>query len=196
MTTENTPYKDQGISWGAITCGLQRDSKGWWWIAKNYNGLGIFRFRDSDVYPSETEAKKHPLPAAVVLLGETMSTFAFDEKAGKLFVYSSGSKQGFYEFDLPDYTVGTKLENATFSKAMDCNPENTTTGEGLFVTQIAVDPETGKAYFCYRPQAGDTSEIGAGIVVYDPATKSIKNYGETKDLATGCVINTHKTKLF
>lgn len=196
MTNENTPFKDQGISWGAITNGIWRDKQGWWWVGKNYNGFGIFRFRDSDVYASETEAKKHALPSAVILSGEKTSTFALDEARGKLYVYHTLPNQAFLEFDIPDYQTALTMSNATYTFSMDCAPENTTGDEGLYVTQLAVDPETGKVYFCYRPETGDDCGIQAGIAVYDPDTKKISNYGSTNDLATGCVINTHKTKLF
>lgn len=196
MTNENTPYKDQGISWGAITNCLTRDSKGWWWIGKNYNGFGIFRFRDSDVYPNETEAKKHPLPAPVLLAGEKASCFAIDEARNKLYVYHTMPNRQFMVFDLPAIDKGLTMKEATFTKVMDCAPENTTGDEGLYVTQFALDKETGRVYFCFRPDTGDESGIHAGIAVYDPATGTITNYGETTDLATGCVINPHKTKLF
>ncbi len=196
MTNENTPFKDQGISWGAITNGLYRDRNGWWWIGKNYNGFGIFRFRDSDVYATETEAKKHALPSAVILSGEKTSTFTVDEDRNAIYIYHTLPNQGFMEFPLVDYQTALASKDATFTKTMDCAPENTTGDEGLYVTQLAVDPDNGRVYFCYRPEAGDESGVKAGIAVYDPATKTITNYGETNDLATGCVINTHKTKLF
>ncbi|MGM9860321.1 MAG: PKD domain-containing protein [Muribaculaceae bacterium] len=196
MTNENTPFKDQGISWGAITNGLLRDSNNWWWIGKNYNGYGIFRFRDSDVYATEAEAKKHPLPSQAILSGEKTTAFTIDEKNNALYVYHSGANQGFRAYTIPDYSATVTTSDAYFSKTLDCTPENTTAEEGLYVTQLALDNETGKVYFCYRPEANDDSGLKAGIVVFDPATQTLKNYGETSDLATGCVINPRKTKLF
>lgn len=197
MTNENTPFKDQGISWGAITNGIYRDSNDWWWIGKNYNGQGIFRFRDSDVYASETEAKKHPLPSAVILSGVFNSTFAVDEAHGYLYTYRFSPSQAFMAFNLPtDYKATLVEGDAIANIAMDCNPENTTGSEGMYVTQMAVDKETGKVYFCYRPQDGDASGVQAGIACYDPNTKKITNYGATNDLGTGIVINPNKTKLF
>lgn len=196
MTNENTPFKDQGISWGAITCGLLRDSNNWWWIGKNYNGFGIFRFQEKDVYESETEAKKHPLPSAVLFSGEKHTAFTIDEKNGMLYVYHTGANQGFRSYTLPDYNTALTSKDCLFEKTLDCAPENTTGDEGLFVTQFALDNETGRVYFCYRPENGDESGLKAGIVYFDPATQTLKNYGETTDLATGCVINPNKTKLF
>lgn len=196
MTNENTPFKDQGISWGAITNGLYRDSNGWWWIGKNYNGQGVFRFRDSDVYATETEAKKHALPSAVILSGKDTSTFTVDEVNGKFYAYQRSPSQAFMEFPLVDYNTALNPDDATFSFTMDCTAENTAAAEGMYVTQLAVDHTTGKVYFCYRPEAGDNCGVHAGIAVYDPATKKVSNYGETTDLGTGIVINPNKTKLF
>lgn len=196
MTNENTPFKDQGIAWGAISNGLYRDRSGWWWIGKNYNAFGIFRFRDSDVYATEEEAKKHAIPSEPLLSGEKTSTFTVDEDRQMVYVYHTLPNQGFMAFNLVDYKETIEVKDAVFTKTMNCTPENTTSDEGLFVTQLAVDPDNGKVYFCFRPEAGDESGLQAGIVVYDPEAKKLSNYGETKDLATGCVINTHKTKLF
>ena len=197
MTNENTPFKDQGISWGAITNGIYKDSQGWYWIGKNYNGLGIFRFRDSDVYANETEAKKHPLPSAILLSGVVTSTFAVDEVNNRFFVYQSQPTQAFLAYNaIPGYKDELAVSQANANIVLECAPENNQGAEGLFVTQLAVDYESGKVYFCYRPLEGDASGIHAGIAVFDPATNKITNYGETTDLATGCVINHNKTKLF
>ncbi len=196
MTNENTPWKGNGIEWGAISNGLYKDAQGWWYIGKYYNGLGIFRFRDSDIYESETEATKHPAPAEVLLSGAITSTFAVDEVNKRFFAYQTTPQQRFMEFPLPaSEKEGLKLEDAVYSLSMDCNPENTTS-EGVFVSQMAVDHETGKVYFCYRPMTTDTSGVKAGIACYDPATKTMTNYGETSDLGTGIVINFNRTKIF
>lgn len=196
MTNENTPFKDQGISWGAATNGLYKDANGYWWIGKFFNGNGIFRFRDSDVYASETEAKKHPLPSEVLLSGSFTSTFAVDEARGVFYAWRSKPEAGIYEFPIVGYKETVAIDKPTARVLADCTPDNTTADEGLFVTQLAVDPETGKVYFCLRPEATDGSGLKAGIVCYDPATKKCKNYGETTDLGTGIVINPTKTKLF
>ena len=52
------------------------------------------------------------------------------------------------------------------------------------------------SWFCWRPTATDSSNIPAGIVYYDPATKKIVRYSESTDLGLGICINPNKTKLF
>ena len=64
------------------------------------------------------------------------------------------------------------------------------------VGTVIRDTESGKVYFCYRPVGADANGVHAGIVVYDPATQKVSNYGETSDLGTGIVLNPNKTKLF
>ncbi len=194
MINDQVPFYDQGISYGAITNGIYKDNAGWWWIGKNYNGQGIFRFQDKDIYPNVTEAKKHGLPSNPLISGMFTSTFAVDELNNKFYVWKTSPAQAFEAYDIVGYDATNGA--ATFSKSMDCTPENTTAAEGMFVTQMAIDQENGKVYFCYRPAAGDTSGVKAGIAVFDPATNQITNYGETSDLATGIVINPNKTKLF
>ncbi len=197
-TNSNTPFKDQGISWGAITCGLYKDKNGYWWRGCNGNGTGIFRFRDSDIYESETEAKKHPLPSAVLLNKLTaITTFAVDETRGFYYVYD-GASASFYQLPIPaDYKTAQEAKDATFTKQMAATQDNTTViNEGIFVSQMAIDPESGKVYFCFRPDASDASGVTAGIAVFDPATNTVTNYGDTSDLGTAIVFNPTKTKLF
>lgn len=79
---------------------------------------------------------------------------------------------------------------------MDADPINTTASEGVYTSQFAVDKESGRVYFCFRPAAGDTSGLPAGITYYDPATKKCYHYGESNDLGLGICINPNKTKLF
>ncbi len=193
MTNSNTPFYGQGIAYGAITCGLYKDAQGWWWVGKNFNGQGIFRAQDDDIYASIDGI---PIPSQILLSGEFMSTFAVDEARGQFYIWRTSPAQSFQAYPIvgPQQTVTTK--DALVDIAADCTPENTTAAEGMYVTQMAIDNETGKVYFCFRPEATDKSGIAAGIAVYDPATQKITNYGSTSDLATGIVINPNKTKLF
>lgn len=194
MTNQRTPYYGRGLAYGAITCALARDSKGCWWCGKNYNGVGIFRFKDTDIYATQADAEKVAIPYPIVLPDMKISTFAIDEKNNRLFCWRTTPNPGFLEYPLPT----GELKPADFVKyvAMDADPVNTTADEGLFTTQLAVDNNTGKVYFCFRPTATDESKVPAGIVVYDPATGKCAPYGNTNDLGTGIVINPNPTKLF
>lgn len=188
------PYYGRGIAYGAISNGLIRDSQGYWWWGKKYNGEGIYRFKDTDVYATQTEAEKAPLPTPVLLPGVKMSTFAIDEDRQALYTWRAPDNQGFVHYDLPAYSTST-INEVKFITA-EADPVNTTDAERVFITQMAVDKETGRVFFCYRPDSGDESGIATGINYYDPADNKIHKYGEDKDLGSGIVINPNKTKLF
>ena len=191
------PYYGRGISYGAISSGLYRDKAGWWWWGKKYNGNGIFRFKDTDVYATQTEAEKVPVPAPVVLNGINMSTFTIDEARNALYVWRRTPQPGFVHWELPAMNASLSTEAAPVAYiAMEADPVNTTESEGLLTTQMAVDNVTGRVYFCYRPVSGDTSGVPAGINYYDPADNKVHKYGEGSDLGTAIVINPNKTKLF
>ncbi len=196
MVNNLVPYYGRGISYGAITNGICRDKAGYWWVGKSFNGIGIFRFKDSDIYPTQKDAEKAQLPAPIVLENVRLSTFAIDEAHNRLFGWRVVPNPGFFECPLP--AIGATVTDKDITKyiAMDADPINSTDSEGVYTTQFAVDSESGKVYFCYRPAGADATGVHAGIVVYDPATQKISNYGETSDLGTGIVLNPNKTKLF
>lgn len=196
MVNNLVPYYGRGISYGAITNGICRDKAGYWWVGKSFNGIGIFRFKDTDIYATQKDAEKAQLPAPIVLENVRLSTFAIDEAHNRLFGWRVVPNPGFIECPLP--ALGATVTDKEITKyiAMDADPINSTDSEGVYTTQFAVDSESGKVYFCYRPAGADATGVHAGIVVYDPATQKISNYGETSDLGTGIVLNPNKTKLF
>lgn len=194
------PFYGRGIGYGAIHTGIERDSKNVWWWGKNYNGNGIYRFRDTDIYNSQTEAEKaastNGLPFPVLMSGMKSRSFALDETRKVLYIYRLSTSQGIAAYNLPgDTDAGKETETIGFV-GLDADPINTTDSEGVYVTQLAVDKETGRVYFCYRPANGDTSGVPAGITYYDPDTKKCYHYGDANDLGLGICINPNKTKLF
>lgn len=190
------PYYGRGISYGAISTALERDSNGVWWWAKNYNGNSIVRFKDSDIYSSQTEAEKADLPYPVIMSGIKLRAFALDETRNAMYVWRLGSSAGFCAYDIPGATEKGNESKPNTYLSMDADPINTTADEGVFTTQFAVDKETGYVYFCFRPTSTDSSKVPAGIVYYDPSTKKIVHYSESSDLGLGICINPNKTILF
>lgn len=191
------PYYGRGISYGAISNGLFRDSAGYWWWGKKYNGEGIFRFRDSDIYTTQKDAEAAGLPGPVVLNSIRASCFAIDETHQALYVWRRSPDPGLLVYRLPKINETITIEeNPEVFIAMEADPVNTTDAEGLYTTQMAVDATNGRVYFCYRPANGDESGVAAGINYYDPNDKKVHKYGDTSDLGTGIVINPNPTKLF
>ena len=193
------PYYGRGISYGSIHTGLLRDSSGYWWWGKTYNGQGIFRFKDSDVYKTQKEAEAAPVPSPVVYSNGMLKAYTIDEQRKALYIYrTESSSQGFAEYPLPAITEGWMASTTNPSKmvTLDADPINTTASEGVYVPQFALDKETGRVYFCYNSNNGDKSGIPTGVAYYDPATKTVKHYGNANDVGLGICINPNKTKLF
>ena len=191
------PYYNRGIAYGAIHCGMERDSKGIWWWGKNYSGNGIYRFKDSDIYKTAADATAASMPYPIIMSGIRLRSFVLDESRKALYIYRiGGANQGFTAYELPADNDSGKEASYTFFKAMDADPINTTADEGVYVSQLALDKTSGRVFFCYRPNTGDTSGIQAGINYFDPATKTIVHYGDANDLGMGICINPNPTKLF
>ena len=190
------PYYNRGIAYGAIHTAMYKDSKGVWWWAKNYSGNGIYRFKDTDMYKTAVDAAKAEMPYPICFPGIKPRSMAIDEQRGNIYIYRIGTPEGFFVYKLPGDSESGDVNKPAQSHLLTCKPENTTSDEGIFVSQLALDKTTGRVYFCFRPDANDTSKIPAGIVYYDPATDKLVHYGDANDLATGICINPNKTKLF
>ena len=190
------PYYGRGIAFGAVHVALLKDSKGVWWWPKNYSGNGIYRFKDSDIYTTQKDAETKPLPYPVIMSGIKLRSFTIDEKRNAMYLWRLGSKPGFAHYALPGNNDAGVEANTIAMIDMDADPINTTADEGVYTCQLALDQETGRVYFCWRPTATDSSNIPAGIVYYDPDTKKCVHYGDTNDLGMGICINPNKTKLF
>lgn len=110
--------------------------------------------------------------------------------------------KGFTAYDLPPYTDEPKYQEkygeAKYTKFihMEADPINTTADEGVYTCQLALDKDSGRVYFCFRPDAKDNSKVPAGICYYDPTTKKVVHYGDANDLGMGICINPNKSKLF
>ena len=197
MKNNLIPYYNKGLAYGAVPVSIERDSRGVWWVAYGYNGYCIVRYKDSDVYKTQAEADKAVIPYPIVGSGNDYRAMTIDETRGALYTWNaSAGKEGFYACQLPGDTEAPANMGATLFKAMEAEPINTTGSESVNTCQFALDKETGRVYFCWRPTATDSSNIPAGIVYYDPATNKIVHYSESSDLGLGICINPNKTKLF
>ena len=119
-----------------------------------------------------------------------------DETRKAMYIWRIGSEKGFTAYELPSYTDPGDEKKYTKFVSMEADAVNTTSDEGVFTCQLALDKETGRVYFCFRPDAKDSSKIAAGICYYDPDTKKVVHYGDANDLGMGICINPNKSKLF
>lgn len=107
------PYYNDQISWGSITGAFQKDSKGIYWMTKKFNGLGLLRFTDADIYPDGGAGKTQHFKC--VFKDALIKTAYLDEKNGYYYMFVQkdpyGAVPGVYRIAL------SKLEKADGSDA-------------------------------------------------------------------------------
>lgn len=136
-------YYGTSIVYGAIGCGMQRDSEGVYWMGKKFNGNGIFRFTADQIGSEEKGAG--PLPDYPILFsGNTITTFTIDEENGYLYAYlqfSGDATPGVYRFNLADVkSKGSDLSFAKDGLLIDSAPvlqEGSAPSELTGITQIS-----------------------------------------------------------
>lgn len=186
-------YYNKSLSYGAISTTIYKDKNSMYWWGKCYNGMGIFRFKASDIV-SDYAAASAPYP--VILSSVSLKAFTLDEQNSRMYVWRTKTDGGFYVYPLPGDAVQTAAGDYTARFLMDADPINSTDAEGVYCTQIVVDPETGNAYFGFNKQSTDTSVYPVGLKYYDPSKNAIVNITACSDKILGVAINDNKTKLF
>lgn len=184
-------YYGKGIAYGAISTTIYKASDGTYYWGKCYNGNGIFRFKFSDIMDSPTT-----VPFPIMLNSVNLKAFTINESTNELYVWRTKTDGGFYVYNLPSATEALDGKAYTTRVLMDADPINSTDAEGVFVTQMALDPETGYVYFGFNKESKDTSKYATGLKYYDPTSKTIKDITVVTDKILGVTINNNKSKLF
>lgn len=159
------PYYQKGITYGAIGCGLIKDKEGVYWMGKKFNGNGIFRFRETDIYPEGEVASE--LPFKILFEGTIMTTFCLDEVNGFFYAYlqkgTKGETPGIYR--VPLSAIKEHESTTTFAEhglLIDSAPvlmEGTGPSELTGVTQISCDGKN--VYWAYiAPTSTEDEYIG------------------------------------
>lgn len=185
-------YSRTSLAYGAISCTILKDSKGNYWWGKCFNGNGIFRFKAENIgyYKDNKE-----LPNKVILENKNLRSFMIDEDRKGFYVFrTKDSETGFYAYNLPgDFEdVGAPITKIS----MEADAVNSSTDEGLFVTQMALDKESGNVYFGFNKATTDNSAFATGMLYYNPDSKKLQSVDVIKDKILGVVVNDHKTNLF
>lgn len=186
-------YYNSTYSFGAMNACMTKLSDGTWWWSKTFNGVGIFRFKDSDISPTPISAGQLGKPYPVLVDGIFIKSFAVDEKRGM--VYYAVRDKGFYKATFADFTNPAVINPATpgtLVQAMISDSEGAT-GEYIDISQMALDPDDGCVYFGYRKDP--TSVVLSGLKRYNPATNRVESVIDNVDIY-GVSINHNKSKLF
>lgn len=196
-------YYGQGLSYGSMNAGIGKINGVWYWC-KTYNGNGIFRFLESDIFTSTIPAST-PVPSSgVVLEGMNPKSFVWDAKNQVIYftIYDTGY-EGLYrctlaqlaaikrQADLAPYKL--KLSNGkTVTPITEAGKGEGSTGEFIGICQLALDENDGSVYFGLR--SADAT-VKSGLMRYNPASGFIEHVIEGVEVY-GVAVNKTKTKLF
>lgn len=183
------PWYGSDITYGAIGCGIERDSEGIYWMGKKFNGNGIFRFSEKDIYPNGGGG--NPIPFPVLFNGISMSTFTLDEANGFLYCFAYagpiGVKPGVYRMEIAKLKeLGEDAKFSEVATLIDDAPvlvEGSAPAEITGITQISSNGEN--VYWSYiAPETAEDTWIGkegkidnttsnpspaSGEITFDPA---------------------------
>ena len=180
------PYYNDKITWGAIGAGMQMRAtdvvasdgttrNNVYWVAKKFNGQGIFRFDKNMIYSaSDNEGAYHQneqLP--VYLYNVQMTTFYIDEENGYLYFFVQkdnvgNATPGLYRISLA--TLATKQDQATVADdavLIDDSPI-LLEGSGDEITGITQITGDGNYIYWAYISCGEGTSV-PGMVAYDPA---------------------------
>lgn len=157
-------YYNNGITYGAIGCGIFKDKNETFWMGKKFNGNGIFRFKKEDI--GNTGNPTQP----ILFNGYTITTFYMDEANGYMYLYVQSSSSadpatpGIWRVSLADieaHQADTKL--TTYGTLIDDSPvllEGSAPAELTGVTQITGNGA--KIYWAYiAPENATDLYIGS-----------------------------------
>ena len=201
-------YYNNGWNYGCIGGCLGVINGTWYWC-KNYNGYGIFRFKDSDILPSATSGGTAAPDAGIALNGCKPKSFAYSTKSNKIcFTVFDSNYEGLYVCTLDELNaIGDSKKNLTPYKRLFGKLEfipNMTgkpaaveghTSEFAAICQIAYDEVNDCAYFGYRNTHNDATCAPTGIYRYNFATDQVEQV-LAGDNVYGIVVNNTPSKLF
>ena len=202
-------YYGRGLAYGAISSNVIKIGDTFYW-GKTYanNGIGIFRFKASDILTTATTGEvPAPEVGSVLPLGGSsfVKSFAYNEVTQDFYFTVCGTSEGFYKCQLSELgnIKNTKTlpiaklfadGNGCTQRVPDASNKDTegTASEQVGITQLALDEVTGRVYFALR---SGNSSVKSGIVYYDPNDDKLHYLVEDVD-AYAVTINPNLSKLF
>lgn len=203
-------YYNNGWNYGCIGGSIGMIGDTWYWC-KNYNGQGIFRWKNGDILLSAITGGGTRPDAGVALEGASFlpKSFAYATKSNKIcFTLFGTGVEGFYVCTIDELNTITKTSELTQYKKLygelefvpnklggAFGPAEGHTSEFAAICQIAYDEVNDCAYFGYRNSHNDATCAPTGIYRYNFATDMIELVLESGNVY-GMVINNIPTKLF
>ena len=202
-----TGYNGNGISYGAVNSGFIRKGEVWWWGKSTFNAnFGIFRFRNSDIFPDVSPGSR-PAPADGALLpGVPIRALMWDEARGLLYFTTIGTTPGLFRATIAELEAVTAPAGINPFRLRMANgaelPVITETGRGegsapfelIGISQLALDEATGNVYFGFR--SNEPAVVPSGLMRFNHSTGFIEHVIEGIEGITGVTINNTPRRLF
>lgn len=202
-------YYNNGWGYGCIGGSIGMIGDTWYWC-KNYNGQGIFRWKNGDILLSSITGGGTQPESGIALEGASFlpKSFVYATKSNKIcFTLFGTGNEGFYVCTIDQLNAITKSSELKPYKKLfgelEFVPNKTGspaaveghTSEFVAICQIAYDEVNDCAYFGYRNTHNDATCAPTGIYRYNFATDKIESVLESGNVY-GMVINNKPTKLF
>ncbi len=202
-------YYNNGWGYGCIGGSIGMIGDTWYWC-KNYNGQGIFRWKNGDILLSSITGGGTQPESGIALEGASFlpKSFVYATKSNKIcFTLFGTGNEGFYVCTIDQLNAITKSSELKPYKKLfgelEFVPNKTGspaaveghTSEFVAICQIAYDEVNDCAYFGYRNTHNDATCAPTGIYRYNFATDKIEPVLESGNVY-GMVINNKPTKLF
>ena len=179
-----TSYYNRGIAYGAHTKGFQKDSEGVYWHAFDYSGNGICRYKASDIY--EGAMYNSTIPYPIIASGSKFTAMYLDEPNDYIYVFSRyNPNHGVYRMSISAIRNGASTSFPSAWELVDGSwaaPENTTSGEGVYVRQFTSDGNY--IYWAYISDGTDPNTPSGikrvnvtGTPVVEYVVKDVEAYG-------------------
>lgn len=188
-------YYANGWAFGAMNSNFTKVNGVWWWT-KTYSGVGVFRFKESDISSVAITAGTRPT-SGILFPDIYVKSFVVDATRGFVyFTVRDDAVAGFYKVSLADAENIKNFDDLKVAGRLiqPLTPDTEgSSGEYVYITQLALDAEDGSVYFGYR--TGDITKVTSGLKRYNPITNKVESVIDGVEVY-GVTINNTKSKLF
>ena len=188
-------YYNNGYGYGAMTSNFAKVNGVWWW-GKTYTGVGVFRFKESDISSVAITAGTRPT-SGVLFPDIYVKSFVVDVSRGFVyFAVRDDAVAGFYKVTVADAENVKTFDDLKVAGRLiqSLTPDaEGSAGEYVYISQLTLDTEDGSVYFGYR--TGDATKVSSGLKRYNPTTNKVESVIDGVEVY-GVTINNTKSKLF
>jgi len=197
VQNDHIGYYNNELKFGSITTNFFKINGIWWWGKGNSNA-GVYRFKESDILTVGLGSSSGVNPSSGVLFpGIYVKSFVVDATRGFVyFTVRDDAVAGFYKVSVADAENIRTFDDLKVAGRLiqSLTPDTEgSSGEYVYISQLALDAEDGSVYFGYR--TGDATKVTSGLKRYNPVTNKVESVIDGVEVY-GVTINNAKSKLF